>query len=166
MKIQQKCFISENFLDVSEGKVLKKTPDPGEARSLFIQANERFSDLRQLSLNEKNASFRFEAAYEAMREAVQSFLSYEGYKSYSHEAIFSFALDRSLLSEAKAVKADRYREIRNDINYRGKKVTEQEAKDVINFVISSSIFFSLFLSYLNRFSTSNFQPKPLYKRIF
>ena len=125
----------KNFKEyLNEGKVLKKTPDPGEARSLFIQAKERFSDLRQLSLNEKNASFRFEAAYEALREAVQSFLSNEGYKSYSHEAIFSYALDYGLLSEVNAVKADRYREIRNDINYRGKKVTEQEAKDMIHFV--------------------------------
>ena len=117
-----------------EKKVLRKSSDPTEARSLFTQAKERFSDLRHLPLNEKNAQFRFEDAYEVLRESLQSFLSLEGYKSYSHEAVFSFALENALLSEAKALKADRYREIRNDINYRGKKVTEQETKEVITFV--------------------------------
>lgn len=116
-----------------EGKVQRRSPNPAEARSLLSQSKDRFSDLKNLPLNENNASFRFEDAYEAIREALQSFLSLEGYKPYSHEAVFSFALERSLLSEADAARADRYREIRNDINYKGKKVTAEETKEVIMF---------------------------------
>lgn len=119
---------------IADGKVIKKSADFAEARSLFNQAKDRFSDLLLLPLHEKNAPFRFEDAYEVLREALQSFLSAQGYKCYSHEAIFSFAGEHMLLSEIKTAKADRYREIRNDINYRGKKVTEQETRDAILFV--------------------------------
>jgi len=116
---------------IKENKVLKVSPDPSESRSLMQQAMERLSDLKQLPINERNASFRFESAYEAMREALQAFLAAEGFKPYSHESILSFAMEKRLLSEAKIMQADRFREIRNDINYRGKKVTMAEAKEAI-----------------------------------
>ncbi len=122
------------FLDfVNEGKVIKKSPDLGEAKSLLAQAKSRLIDLQALPLNENNASFRFESAYEVIREASQSFLAIEGYKSYSHEALFSFILEKTILPEQDAIRADRYREIRNDINYRGKKVTIEETKEIIIF---------------------------------
>ncbi len=125
---------------VHEGKVHKKSPDPAEARSLFQQAKERYADLQSLPLTEKNSSFRFEDAYECLREALQAFLSLEGYKPFSHEAIFSFAEEKGILQESQAARADRYREIRNDINYRGKKVTMEETKEIINFVKNALSF--------------------------
>ncbi len=119
---------------IIEGKVRKQQGDPSEARSLFRQAEERFLDLKQLPLHENNAPFRFEDAYEVLREALQAFLAEKGYKSYSHEAIFSFAGEERILNEADARRADRYREIRNDINYRGQKVLIEEAREILSFV--------------------------------
>lgn len=125
----------KSFQDyLKEGKVHKKTIEIAESRSLFSQAKERLTDLEHLPLTAKNASFRFEDGYEIIREAIQAFLALEGYKPYSHEAIFCFALENHLLSEAEYYAADRYREIRNDINYRGKIVTLEEAKELISFV--------------------------------
>ncbi len=119
---------------IEEGKVVKKHPDPSEAGSLFAQAKARLEDLRALSLAEANAPFRFEDAYEVLREAIQAFLSLQGYKPYSHEAVFAFALEHGLLSEGRARTADRYREIRNDISYRGKRVTVDEVEEILAFV--------------------------------
>lgn len=119
---------------VEEEKVRKGSPDPAEARSLFEQANDRMNDLAALPLTEKNASFRFEDAYEVLREALQSFLSLEGYKPYSHEAIVSFAFEKQLLLESEMWRFDRYREIRNDINYKAKRIGVEEAKEIIAFV--------------------------------
>ena len=117
-----------------EGKVIKMRPDPAEARSLFAQSKERLADIKTLPLNERNAPFRFEEGYEALREALHAFMAQEGYKPYSHEAIFSFAMEKKLLAESEIMKADRYREIRNDINYRGKSVTVEEAMELISFI--------------------------------
>ncbi len=119
---------------IAEGKVQKRSSGPAEARSLFVQSKERLADLQSLPIEERNAQFRFEDAYEVLREALQSFLALEGYKAYSHEAVFSFAYEKRIMSELDVMKADRYREIRNDINYRGKKVGVDETKEIISFV--------------------------------
>ncbi len=120
---------------VKEGKAIRRSPDPAEAASLLQQANGRLADLQRLPLDEASASFRFESAYEALREALQAFLAREGYKPYSHEAVIAFAAEQGLLPAADARTADRYREIRNDINYRGKKVTRDEAEEAIAFAL-------------------------------
>ncbi|MBI2144065.1 hypothetical protein HYU17_02845 [Candidatus Woesearchaeota archaeon] len=118
---------------VEEGKVKRGSPDPAEARSLAEQAAARLDDVAALPLTEKSARFRFEDAYEALREALQAFMAAEGYKPYSHEAIVAFAFERKLLPESKIWQLDRYREIRNDINYRGKGVGMEDAKEIIAF---------------------------------
>jgi len=118
---------------VKEKKVKRMSPDPAEAKSLIIQATERLTDLLSLPLNDNNASFRFESAYECIREAIQSKMALEGFKPYSHEAIVAFASERKLLNEMDSINLDRYREKRNDINYRGQKVIVDEAKEIISF---------------------------------
>lgn len=124
----------KSFIEyLKEKKVQKQSPDPAEARSLFLQAEARLTDLKSLPIHETNASFRFEAAYEAIREALQAFLAREGYKPFSHEAVFAFAFESKLLSEKEMHRVDLYREIRNDVNYRATPVTLQEAKDIISF---------------------------------
>lgn len=118
---------------VKERKVRTASPDPAEARSLLEQARARLNDVRSLPLQEKNASFRFEDAYESLREAVQAFMALEGFKPYSHEAIVAYAHEKHLLNEREIFTFDRYREQRNDINYRGQRISVDEAKQIISF---------------------------------
>lgn len=89
--------------------------------------------MKSLDITEQNAAFRFEDAYEVIREAVQAFMALEGYKPYSHEATVSFGYDKKLLSEPESNSFDRYRQIRNDITYKGKNTTKEEAKEIISF---------------------------------
>lgn len=126
--------MKEFSVHLQEGKVVRRSPDPVEAQALIAQARERLKDLHTLPLNKQNARFRFEDAYEVLREALQAFLSAEGFKPYSHEAVFSFALERGLLSEGLVKQGDRYRGIRNDITYRATMVTVDETKEAILFV--------------------------------
>ncbi|HLC97843.1 MAG TPA: hypothetical protein VJC21_03625 [Candidatus Nanoarchaeia archaeon] len=114
-------------------KVKKQSPDPAEADSLMRQASARLADLLALPLMENNASFRFEAAYESVREAIQSFMALEGFKPYSHEAIVAYAAEKKICNEREAITLDRYREKRNDINYRGQNIILEEAKQIILF---------------------------------
>ena len=114
-------------------KVKKQGPDFAEADSLMKQASARLADVLTLPLTEKNASFRFEAAYESVREALQAFMALDGFKPYSHEAIVAYALETKICNEREAMALDRYREMRNDINYRGQNVTLEDAKAIILF---------------------------------
>lgn len=116
---------------IDEGKVKKAQPDKTRAKSMLFQGQARMTDLKSLPLNDENASFRFEDAYEAVREALQAFMFLEGYNPYSHDAIIVFGYERGLLTEAEFRKWDRNRKIRNDIHYRSEKTTIEETKDAI-----------------------------------
>ncbi|NOZ80960.1 MAG: hypothetical protein GXP63_04770 [DPANN group archaeon] len=119
---------------LEEKKVRKISPDPAEADSLLKQSEARLKDLKNLPLSEETAPFRFESAYEVLREVLQSFLAAAGYKPYSHEAILAFGKEQGILSLSEFERSDRYRQIRNDINYRGKTVLKIEAEEIILFV--------------------------------
>tara|TARA_Y100000310_G_C20693849_1_gene824109 strand:- start:1992 stop:2417 length:426 start_codon:yes stop_codon:yes gene_type:complete len=118
---------------IGGNEVKTGSPDSAEATSLMEQALARLNDLLALPLGENNASFRFESAYECVREALQSFMAKEGLKPYSHEAIFAYAKERELIGEGEMINLDRYRDKRNDINYRGEKINVEEAREIISF---------------------------------
>ncbi len=121
---------------INNNEVKKGSPDPTEAASLIRQALARLNDLLSLPLSDENASFRFESAYECIREALQSFMALDGLKPYSHEAIFVFAHEQKIINERETITLDRYREKRNDINYRGEIIDIKEAQQTIQFAKS------------------------------
>lgn len=68
---------------VGEGKVKKIQSDKIRAKSMLLQGDSRIADLRSLPINEETASFRFEDAYEAVREVLQAFMYLEGYNPFA-----------------------------------------------------------------------------------
>lgn len=54
---------------IKEGKLKKGAQNPSESESLMIQEKERLKDLLSLEIDEKNCTFRYESAYEVIREA-------------------------------------------------------------------------------------------------
>lgn len=66
--------------------------------------------------------------YEALREVVESICQLHGWNVYSHEALTSF-LAEILREETIARKFDRFRKIRNGINYYGKRITAAESSE-------------------------------------
>ena len=101
---------------ITSRKIVKRSIEPAEARSLFSQAKERLADLQQLPLNDKSSSFRYEHAYEVLREALQAFIAFDGYKTYSHEAVFAYAFENKLLNESDTYKTHKYKKIKTHIN--------------------------------------------------
>jgi len=118
---------------IEENTIKKGSIDKTRANSLLRQSKSRIKDLKTLPLNSENAPFRFEDGYEAIREILQAFMFLEGLTPYSHEATIAFAKERKLMNEKEVSKTDRYRKIRNDINYRGETVTIETTKEVIKF---------------------------------
>ena len=116
---------------VEEGKVKRITPDRIRAKSMFEQGLFRIKDVKNLPISEETASFRFEDAYESVREVLQAFMFLEGFDPYFHEATFVFGFERKILSEAEFIKWDKSRMKRHDINYRSQKTTLDETKIII-----------------------------------
>ena len=68
--------------------------------------------------------------YDALRELLESLALENGYKIYNHECYTAFLKEVLELSD-KANRFDKLRKIRNAINYYGRKVSKEEAEDII-----------------------------------
>lgn len=123
----------ENYVIL--GKVKKQMPNLDEAKALLKKAELRMKYTRIKSLDNKNAQFVLEGAYEGAREAAQSLMAIKGYKPYSHEATISFLRDvyAPLFTEEEINTFDRFRQLRNNAVYNAIVVTKEDAKTCIKF---------------------------------
>ena len=115
-----------------EGKVKEKTPNPEQAKSLIEKAEKRLNYVKDREITEENADLILEDSYEAIREAIDAFLTLDGYKSYNHEASIVYAYENLEIDYNTANKLNKYRKLRNDSKYRGEDITKKEATDTRN----------------------------------
>jgi hypothetical protein len=114
---------------LEKGLVYKRSPDKNLSQSLIKTAQEDLNFLKSLSLSENSSRKIFSNYYDVLRSIVEAISVLEGYKIYSHEA-FSLFLEKkgeTLISK----KFDRFRKIRNGINYYGKTISILESKENI-----------------------------------
>jgi uncharacterized protein (UPF0332 family) len=69
--------------------------------------------------------------YDALREYLESIALDKGYKIYNHECYTAFLKEILNLSN-EADQFDKLRKIRNGINYYGRKVSKEEARQIIS----------------------------------
>jgi len=116
---------------LKKGEVKKQKPDKNLSEATFKDSMDRLKFSKSLSKNTK-PKYVLENAYEAMREAADSVLYQEGFKSYSHEASIIYLAGKGL-EEKEIIEFNRFRKIRNGIKYYGKDCDESDAESAIRF---------------------------------
>jgi hypothetical protein len=121
---------------IRNGKVKKGTPDEQLVVSLVRCAKEDLSFMKELIISEKSSRKIIISYYDTLRSILEAMAAKEGFKVYSHEAFTTFLKEKkeNILAE----KFDRFRKIRNKLNYYGSSLTKEEAeelKDDINQLI-------------------------------
>ncbi|MBI3051204.1 hypothetical protein HYY74_01995 [Candidatus Woesearchaeota archaeon] len=114
---------------LTKGDVRKQKPDRNLALAVLRDSMERLALCRSISDKAKH-KYVLENAYDAMREAADSLLYLDGYKSYSHEASISYLMGKGF-SESDILELDRFRKIRNGIKYYGGDCDEPDAKSAM-----------------------------------
>jgi len=120
----------ESFL--KSGEVKKVSKDFSLAASLNKDLRERAEFILSLELTEKSAKTIFEGLYEALREGSEAILALDGFKSYSHEATFSY-LEKYGFDKSSLFIFDKFRYKRNSSKYYGQIVLIEEAKEILEF---------------------------------
>ncbi|MBS3174580.1 hypothetical protein J4440_01755 [Candidatus Woesearchaeota archaeon] len=124
-----------NFTDfINEGKVRRSSIDKGLVKSLLSGLNTDLKFLDKIKIDEISARKLMVGYYDTLRSLLEAIASTEGYKIYSHEA-FTFYLKEkgeNILAE----KFDRFRKIRNAINYYGKDIDVEECRENIKSMIN------------------------------
>ncbi len=113
-----------------DGYAVEVERDHLRAQSLIKSAKDALLTVKEISLKERNFKSIVRELYEALRQYCEAIGYLEGYKFNSHEAVTYFLND--LLKEEKLSFAfDRYRKLRNGINYYGRDVAEETVKKAL-----------------------------------
>lgn len=113
-----------------EGKTKKVTPNKIRASSLFKSSAQAIETARVIPLNVDSAKTILRELYEGIREYCEAIGFLRGYKFLDHESIGYFL--RDILKEQLIYKKfDRYRKLRNGINYYGDDVDIKTVKEAI-----------------------------------
>ncbi len=118
----------ENSL--TEGKAKKVMPNKIRASSLFKSSIQAIETAKTIQRNPNTSKTVLRELYEGLREYCEAIGYLKGYKFLDHESITYFL--RDVLKESSvSIKFDRYRKLRNGINYYGDDVDIETVKEAV-----------------------------------
>lgn len=98
--------------------------------SLVDSSRKKLESNERLDLDDTTASSKVSLAYDSLREILEALAIRKGFKVYNHEC-FSCFLHEVCNERFFAGEFDKFRKIRNQINYYGKDLSPKEAKLII-----------------------------------
>ena len=111
-------------------KLVKKIGvDNNLIKSLLKSSQNKLESANRLKIDETTSSSVISLCYESIRELLEALATKKGYKIYNHECYTAF-LKEILDQEKLSIYFDRFRKIRNKINYYGKEIGIEETTNV------------------------------------
>ncbi len=118
------------FKDFIDKELVRRTSkDIALVKSLINNIKRDMVFLDSLEINENSSRKIMANYYDSLREVLEAISIMDGFKIYSHEAFTYFLKEKG--EEVLSIKFDRFRKIRNLINYYGKDISIEETKDNI-----------------------------------
>ncbi len=113
-----------------EGKVRKVAPNKIRASSLINSSIQAIDTAKKIILDNDSTKSILRELYEGLREYCEAIGYSKGYKFLDHESIGYFL--RDILKEQSIYKRfDRYRKLRNGINYYGEDINIETVKEAL-----------------------------------
>jgi len=99
-------------------------------KSLIISSQEAIKNAKEIILTEGKQKTILRELYEGLRQFCEALGYLRGYQFFDHESI-TFFIEDILKEHLLAVKFDRYRKLRNGINYYGNELALETAKEAL-----------------------------------
>lgn len=115
---------------IARGDAKRTDKDNELAKALMKAARQDMEFLGRLKIDEASARKIMANYYDVLRSILEAVAAMDGYKIYSHEAFTYYLAHRG--DEQSSVRFDRFRKIRNAINYYGKNATTGEARQFVD----------------------------------
>ena len=120
-----------DFEECIKKRIAKEvTKDEELIKSLLKTSKNKLNSEEKLRLDEITSISKISLLYDSLRELLEALALKNGFKIYNHECYTSFLkeiLNKSMIAE----EFDELRKIRNSVNYYGKEISIQEAKEVL-----------------------------------
>jgi len=113
-----------------DGKAKKVMPNKIRASSLFKSSIQAIETAKAIQLNPNTLKSVLRELYEGLREYCEAIGYLRGYKFLDHESIGYFLRD-ILKEQSVSIKFDRYRKLRNAINYYGEDIDIETVKEAV-----------------------------------
>lgn len=136
---------------IGSNQVRRAQIDIALAKSLVRTAEIDLKFVISLEVTEVSARKILTNYYDVLRSMLEAMAASEGYKVYSHEAFAFFLKEKN--ENILAEKFDRFRKIRNGINYYGRSITVEEAKEHAHEI--AQVIDTLRSKFLKEFKTSH-----------
>ena len=121
---------------INSKQIIKVSSDKNRALSL-IESSENTSEVAlAIDINEKSATTIFRESYEAIRQMGDALWWMEGYNPQNHDVSMEILKDLNFLTSEQKVKLnslDRFKSIRHGANYKGFKISVEQAREIIEF---------------------------------
>lgn len=115
---------------IKDGFVKRVPIDIVRAKSLIKSSGQALSTAKIILFKEETLKTIFRELYESLREYCEALGYIKGYKFLNHESITNF-LDEILGEKEISLRFDRYRKLRNGINYYGNTIEIQTLKNAL-----------------------------------
>ena len=113
-----------------EGKAKKVMPNKIRTSSLFKSSIQAIETAKVIQLSPDTLKSILRELYEGLREYCEAIGYLKGYKFLDHESVGYFLKD-ILKEPSVSAKFDRYRKLRNGINYYGEDIDIETVKEAI-----------------------------------
>lgn len=124
----------------------KRQLDQERIKSMIHSAETNAKVAKSIPISEESATVVFREIYESVRQFGDAAWWLLGYEPRNHEVSMEILQEMEITERLQLNHLPRYKKIRNDANYRGFKVTVNQAKEIIAFwnACSENIKASLF----------------------
>ena len=113
--------------------IRKRSIDKSLAKSMIESSIDVMKVIKDTPLNEQTATIIFRETYESIRQLGDARLWLLGYEPKNHEASMEILKEIEIKNKIKLNHLMRFKNIRNDINYRGFKATLSQANEILEF---------------------------------
>ena len=111
----------------------KRLKDIPRIKSLIESSQNNAEVTKSIKINEKSATLIFREIYESIRQLGDAKWWLLDYESMSHESSMEILTEEEIKDKISLNKLYRFKRMRNDANYRGYKVTVEQAKEIVDF---------------------------------
>jgi len=119
---------------LKKGFIKRTKIDKNLIKSLIEMSNIKEYAINSAKIDNRNISAYVSLAYDSLREVLEAICISKGYKVISHICLGEFL--RESIKDFRFEEFDRYRWIRNSINYYGKKINLEQGKELIKKIIA------------------------------
>lgn len=121
------------MIEATKKLLRQREPDIEKIKSILNSAKSTVIVTKKIPLTEESATVIFRELYEAIRQLGDAKWWLMGYEPNSHEVSLESLTGLDIKEKLKLNYLDRFRRIRNDVNYRGFRATSSQAKEILDF---------------------------------